>query len=769
MVDYEYGALFNDDSIKKEIIIKYGNTTITNEDLFNQELELDESLCSEEQLAFGSCEASVIKFRVANIVSPVKGNWISVGMAIDGHTDNPLAFGRYKVESDKPTSDRKWREIVAYDALYDMINDDVSDWYKSVLPNKNVSMTLSQFRKLFLQRYGVQEEIGAPLVNDSMVVTRSIDPDELSGAKVITAICELNGCFGHIDRNGKFKSVNLVQGIKGLYPKNDLYPADDIYPRDPKSTPIGKGIYITCDYEDFTVSSITGVDIYKEENAFGGSFGIPDNKYVVEDNFLVYGKSEQEISAIANNLLSAIRGLDYRPFDAECKGNPCFEVGDPVRFSTKYAIVESYILNRTLKGTQALKDSYNAKGTEKYEIKVNSARRETAQLSGKTEQLERVSGEQQENIENINSGIDVINEEIGEVNANIGQLHVSLKKTDEGLSAEVSRAKSAEETLSSRINMTDSNILIEVQRAQNAENSLSGRINVEAGNIAIEVERAKSAEATLSSRISVAEGNINLKVSKGEVISAINLSPEAVDIDANKINLNGAITANGNFKVNLDGTISSTGGTFTNAYFEDTIYLLKYGNVYPVMSVPSAGYLNIGNSYTHTTILGSGQCNGIFQVDSISGRSGSLSFLTNPTFSDIGSSGSEANVYIGSYNRLNRVTSSSKRYKNHVKAVVNEDLDPHKVYDIPVVQFRFNKDHLSNMFDSRYDRDVIGIMAEDVEKYYPIAADYKDGVVENWNARYLIPPILSLTQEHKSKLDEHDDLINKIIKKIGGI
>lgn len=777
MVDYEYGTLFNDDSIKKEIIIKYGSTTITNEDLFNQELELDESLCSEEQLKFGSCEASVIKFRVANIVSPVKGNWVSVAMAVDGHTENPIPFGRYKVESDKPTSDRKWREIIAYDALYDMINDDVSAWYNSVLPNKNTSMTLSQFRKLFLQKYGVQEEVEEPLVNDGMAVTRTIEPEELSGAKVITAICELNGCFGHIDRNGKFKNVRLIQGIKGLYPRNDLYPAEDLYPRDPKSTPIGKGIYITCEYEDFTVSNISGVDIYKEENAIGGSAGSTENKYAIEDNFLVYGKSEQEISAVANNLLSVISGLDYRPFNAECKGNPCFEVGDPVRFSTKYEIVESYILSRTLKGTQALKDSYSAEGTEKYEIKVNSVKRETSQLSGKTEQLERVSEEQQEHIDNIdtdigvlNQDIDGINEEIGEVNENIGQLHVSLKKTDDGLSAEVSRAKNAEETLTSRINMTDSNVLIEVQRAQNAENSLSGRINVEAGNITIEVERAKSAEANLSSRISVAEGNINLKVSKGEVISAINLSPEAVDIDASKINLNGAITANGNFKVNLDGTISSTGGTFTNAYFEDTIYLLKYGNAYPVISVPSAGYLNIGNSYTHTSILGSGECDGIFKVGSISGLSGSLSFLTNPTFSDIGSSGSEANVYIGSYNRLNRVTSSSKRYKNHIAPVSSPELDPHKVCNIPVVQFRFNKDHLSNMFDARYDKDVIGIIAEDVAKYYPIAADYgEDGKVENWNARYLIPPILSLTQEHKNRLDDHDDLINRIIKKIGGI
>lgn len=777
MVDYEYGTLFNDDSVKKEIIIKYGNTTITNEDLFNQELELDESLCSDDQLKFGSCEASVIKFRVANIVSPVKGNWISVAMAIDGRTENPIQFGRYRVESDKPTSDRKWREIVAYDALYDMINDDVSVWYNSVLPNKNTSMPLSQFRKLFLQKYGVQEEIGEPLVNDGMIVTRTIDPEELSGAKVITAICELNGCFGHIDRNGKFKSVQLIQGIKGLYPRNDLYPANDIYPRDPKSTPIGKGIYISCEYEDFIVNSITGVDIYKEENSLGISYGSTENKYVVEDNFLVYGKSDQDLRVIANNLLSAIRGLDYRPFDAECKGNPRFEVGDPVRLSTKYEIVESYILSRTLKGTQALKDSYSAGGTEKYEIKVNSARRETAQLSGKAEQLERVSEEQQEHINRINSDIGVINQDIGEVDEKIGNLNISLKKTNEGLQAEVSRAisaeetigsrvsitennidlevrraKGAEETLSGRINITESNISLEVQRAKGAESSLSSRINLTESSIDLEVQRAQNAESNLSSRISMTESSIDLKVSKGDVVSQINMSSDTIVLSSGRI-----MITSGNCTLDGSGNIGVSGGRIGDFY-------INSGSLVGTGTRIDDNTLTTNTLYTRNIEVKPGY-NWLY----ISGET--ISMSGNIRLDDVYSSttSDDANVNISSGGALRRKSGSSRRWKSSIGSIDSPDIDAHRLYNVRPRQFVYNDGYLS-LGDRRSGRFIPGFIAEELQEDYPIAVEYDEqGNPANWGASFFIAPMLQLIQEHKAKLDDHDGLINRIIQKIGGI
>lgn len=765
MVDYEYGALFNNDSIKKEIIIKYGRTTITNEDLFNQELELDESLCSEEQLKFGSCEASVIKFRVANIVSPVKGNWVSVAMAVDGHTENPIPFGRYKVESDKPTSDRKWREIVAYDALYDMINDDVSAWYNNVLPGKNTSMPLSQFRKLFLQKYGVQEEIEEPLVNDGMIVTRTIDPDELSGAKVITAICELNGCFGHIDRRGKFKSVRLTQGIKGLYPRNDLYPADDIYPRDPKSTPIGKGIYISCDYEDFTVNSITGIDIYKEENALGGSSGSPENKYVVEDNFLVYGKSEQEISSIANNLLSAIRGLDYRPFDAECKGNPCFEVGDPVRFSTKYEIVESYILSRTLKGTQALKDSYSAAGTEKYEIKVNSTNREISQVSGRTEQLEREYDEQQEDIENINSDIDDINQDIGEINSNVGNLKIELKKTEDGLHAEVSRATNAEayigsrvdmtvesieaevrraqdseNYLSSRINMTAESITAEVVRAQGAENVLSSRINMTADSITAEVARAQGAENSLSSQLSITAEQISTKVTAGEVSSIIDQKADSIRMKADAIVIESTY-----FSVSSNGYATMSGGKIGS--FTLTNYGSLRGSGIEISG--SQLYCNSISSYTGNQV----------SIDSGITVNGSVYF---PNVYGNTISG-DANLGITSSGYVGRTGGSLRKWKRDIRPIQDEEIDAHRLYGTRTRQFIYRDDYLPKT-DCRSGKAIPGFLLDDLLEDYPIAVDYDEfGCPSTWSPRMFIAPILVLLQEQKREIDKLKSGMNMLL------
>lgn len=60
---------------------------------------------------------------------------MTVRMSLGGHTDVPFQFGRYKVDSDTPTADRTCRDVVAYDALYDILNADVAAWYNTVFPS----------------------------------------------------------------------------------------------------------------------------------------------------------------------------------------------------------------------------------------------------------------------------------------------------------------------------------------------------------------------------------------------------------------------------------------------------------------------------------------------------------------------------------------------------------------------------------------------------------------------------------------------------------
>lgn len=628
MVNYQYAELFKKDSIDKQLTIETDDKTtkITNVELHQEQFELTESICSESELTIGSCEAAVLKFTVSNIFLPMKDKMITVKTVIDNNTANPFQIGRYKVYSDTPTADRTKRDIVAYDSLYDVINADVAEWYNTLLPDKDSTTTMKAFRNSFFGHFGI-EQADIQLVNDDMKVEKTVEPEELGGATVLNCICEINGCFGHIGRDGRFHYIYLEQEIQGLYPRNDLYPADDLYPREPKSTRIGKKLYISAQYEDFLVKTIDKLQIRKEEDDIGVIVGSGTNAYVIQDNFLVYGKGSEELTGIANNIYGKIRGIIYRPFSADCKGNPCIEVGDAVRLPTRYEIIESYVLKRTLKGIQALRDNYEATGEEYRSTQVNSVHKSIIQLKGKTNVLTRTIEETNSKITDVESGLSSeIKQTATDIRAEVKNtadgLSSSIQQNAESIATEVKRANEAEGNLSTKITQTAESITSEVSKnyetkenatntkmelessikqtadgltaelskqvtetkqyaesaAETAESNakqdtadklknysttteMNTRINATAEGISAEVTRKLQSYSTteqMNSAIRQTADSINTEVSKkvngDEIISKINQSAENISIEANKINLNGAVTANQNFKIGLDGS-----------------------------------------------------------------------------------------------------------------------------------------------------------------------------------------------------------------------
>ena len=492
VVNYKYGDLFKKDTVDKQlsIVSDDGKINITNTELHQEKFELTESLCSEQELTFGSCEAAMIKFTVSNTFLPMKGRWMTVRMSLGGHADIPFQFGRYKVDSDTPTADRTCRDVVAYDALYDILNADVAAWYNTVFPSHKEQqkdkdgktttvtvydpVTMKQFRDSFFKHFGI-EQADIILVNDGMSIEKTVavtassetssDTEEsstigesMSGKEVLSCICEINGCMGHMGRDGKFHYIYLEQNIQGLYPRNDLYPADDLFPRDPKSNRIGKDLYITAEYEDFLVKTINKLQIREQKNDIGVIVGTGDNAYVIEDNFLVYGKGSKELKGIAKNILSKIRGIIYRPFTADCKGNPCLEVGDAVRLPTKYELIESYIFKRTLKGIQALRDDLEADGEECRTSKANGIQRSILQLKGKSNVLERTIEKTQSTIEVKERNL------ISQITQTATEIRTEVKNTADGLS--------------SRITQNANNITAEVKRAQGQEVELAAAIKI---------------------------------------------------------------------------------------------------------------------------------------------------------------------------------------------------------------------------------------------------------------------------------------------------
>lgn len=83
-----------------------------------------------------------------------------------------------------------------------------------------------------------------------------------------------------------------------------------------------------------------------------------------------------------------------------------------------------------------------------------------------------------------------------------------------------------------------------------------------------------------------------------------------------------------------------------------------------------------------------------------------------------------------------RQASSSKRYKDHIKDMPEEDVA--KLFEIPVVYFKY-KDGYLDASDKKNGVPIPGFYAEDMEQAFPDAVMYEDGKVEDWNYRTLIP------------------------------
>ena len=423
-----------------------------------------------------------------------------------------MPYGVFKVASDVPTADRTKRQITAYDAMYDIINTDVKSWYAGL----SFPMTLRQFRDSFFAHLGIEQAV-ATLPNDSMAVNKTIvatqtddssavtEESAISGKTVVTAICEINGCFGNINREGKFEYIFLKAITSALYPAEDLFPSDNLFPSD-ANTESMTGHYIAFDYEDFQSKAITQLEIKTSEDNAGAIVGTAGNNYSITGNFLVSDKTGAELEQIANNLLPIMKQAAYTPIKScTCVGNPCLTLGEPIRFNITREIVETYLLQRTITGVQSKRDSISAQGTQTHSAKVNSIRDKIESVQRRTSKLER--------------------------NAD----HL------------LSEYEDLEKNTSSKFDQTAESIATEVKRATDAEGELKSNITQTADAITAEVTRAQKAEGQL-------DASLELKLGRDEndqVISMINASADQIMLRGNRL-----IVESNNFRLDGAGRVA---------------------------------------------------------------------------------------------------------------------------------------------------------------------------------------------------------------------
>lgn len=389
MITYANENLFKQDSVFKALSITGTGVSITNSNMDGESFSIDEVLNSGRDLTFGECNAAKLSFSVGYYENSMVGKILTASTTPgDGAA---FQFGQYKVANDEPTADRKWRNVVAYDALYEVLKEDVASWYNALLPNANSSCTLKQFRDSFFTAVGITQET-VTLPNDSMTVTRTVDPKSMTGKTVLNAICELNGRFGRIGRNGNFQYVLPDKPEEGLFPRNTLYPSETLYPKAygfEDREEYENGTYISCKYEDFLTQVIDKVVILKSDDQIGGESGTGNNVYIIKNNFLLFDKTNTQLATIAATIYGEISGIWYRPCQIEAVGNPCLECGDGIRVKTTDGVdIDTIIWKRKIKGIQSLRDSITADGLKTRENDGNTINEQIVQIKGNIRKVE---------------------------------------------------------------------------------------------------------------------------------------------------------------------------------------------------------------------------------------------------------------------------------------------------------------------------------------------------------------------------------------------
>ena len=488
---------------------------IDNSQMQTESLKITESLCESDTLAYGECNAAQLEVTVADVLQDLTGKEFMVSVEVG---DYEMSMGIYTVEQFTRQADRRMKKITAYDRMR-KFSTDIATWYQGL----KFPMSLREFRCSLCEYVGIQQ-IDVKLPLDDMQVAKTIEPKQLNGLDVIQAICEINGCFGHMDKTGRLKYQFLDKS--GLYPSETLMPSEELFPSGLSDSENTEQIAFykqsETTYEDYVTQTINRVQIRQEEGDIGALYPNDtggSNTYVVEGNFLVYGKSADDLATIASSVYDQISGISYRPCKIVTAGLPWVEVGDGLVCYTSDDVIETYCLKRTISGIQGMMDTFEASGSSDYEENFD-IQSQITQLEGKAA---------------------VIKKNVEEVSVRVTDLknytEAQFKVTAEAITAEVTRAKNEEEKLSSRITQTADAITLEVSRATKSEEALSTKITQTADAITLEV---------------------NKKVSKGQVTENLN---SELKITGNKIEMTtGHFVINSkNLKVTEQGDLEASG------------------------------------------------------------------------------------------------------------------------------------------------------------------------------------------------------------------
>lgn len=351
-VSNEIKNAYKSDSQKKVLTISFPelNYTVPTNEVYFESMTLDEAIFDSDSFEVIGCIASQFSVQIRDTKINLKGAHIIASIAIEGINNSDIVLFDGYVDSVDREAQKKMQSITAYDALCSKGGIDVASWYNGL----TFPITLANLRNSLFSYIGITQ-VQTTLPNDAITINKEYTPNTLKAINVIKSICQINGCFGIINREGKF--VYRFLNTSG------------------QSETVN--YYRSIDYKDYEVNPIDRLTIRHSSDDAGITVGTGDNEYIIQGNMFTYNLEPLTIRTIATNIYPYLANIEYIPFTASNNGYPWIEVGDncilnysvydfdnSTSSQSVYKTVSVVVMHRTMKGIQSLVDEYAAEGKE---------------------------------------------------------------------------------------------------------------------------------------------------------------------------------------------------------------------------------------------------------------------------------------------------------------------------------------------------------------------------------------------------------------------
>lgn len=372
---------------------------LTNENIDQSSITLQESICSENYFIFGGCVCNQITFQAHHEQFNGTSEEFYPSGKIEVYIERKgtkIKIFTGEIDSAERKANSLTRNFIAYDYLYKLRNTDIARWYKNQTTDKKKKLTQKQFRDKLFEFLGL-EQVSTKLHWDDTYVPDTNNSNEMNVVNILKDLCLQNDRFGWMNRDGKFEYLKLRQNSYkyGQTTSNQniykYYNNEEIHLDTFKNFKATEGriwfpniIFTDPDPNrafgftqgDYTAQEAYENNVYYNRNSF----------FVGNEDWLNYVWDADEYGGIsrAEPIMKICYGVfvnqDLRKYyraqkyTAEVQGNPLNMVGQAVELYYKKQIqhddqeptelqwyVHSYIMSRTLKiGVTDMIDTYSA-------------------------------------------------------------------------------------------------------------------------------------------------------------------------------------------------------------------------------------------------------------------------------------------------------------------------------------------------------------------------------------------------------------------------